>query len=588
MRTIFVFLIFVVLSYFYLYPGSQALLDGRTDTFMSDGTDATTLPYIYDVILKVWHDHPSRYFYGAIYSEVGDPERGIADWMPWNERWPVLFYSHFLPVEQLGTATIASLMVISAFCMYLLCVYLGWSRMISLGLGIAWGFCCYTRARAKVHGPFAGIYHVPLIFLGLLLVVRGKSKRSLLAAAMSLLLAGTVAHYYLLTCIFLSPLFILFVLIQPEFRSDWKRISSRFCIALVPLLVFLAFNFQFALPSDARLTGQQSMASVPLPAGQIDPFLYVYYARAIDFLGGDISLQMNGLEWNPLRKMVNETILSNLDRSNPHERTNGIRWSILILGICALVALMRGRYAHRKDIQNNVIFFLIFGLFTFWQASGVNFPTSDFNPSYWLYMLCTKIRVASRAGINVHFALLMLAGYFLSTDFKWRKFFVLPGVFALIMVLDYPPVQTEPMAPIYPVYSALTRDKGPCGTGMAFPYFNGYVAALDLYQFEQRMRGSDCTSLNQMFNIDRVKWLNQRFPPNNEFLGHISENRQANDLLEKMVNCVPLNWIVFHAATPRPWAEGFCQRLGWQLNPDMSCVSPQKGRPLVKLPDECP
>jgi hypothetical protein len=160
-------LLTLVLTYFYLAPGFEALLEGRRDRVMSDGTDGASLPGAYDALIQTWRTYPSRMFYGSVYMERLDPEKGSAYTAPWNERWLVVLSSYFVPVEQLSTALVIWLMLINVFCMYQLGRYLQWPLAIRYGLSIAWAFCCYTRARAKVHMALAGIYHLPLIFLGL-------------------------------------------------------------------------------------------------------------------------------------------------------------------------------------------------------------------------------------------------------------------------------------------------------------------------------------------------------------------------------------------------------------------------------------
>ena len=162
-----VLLLFIALTYVYLNPGGRAMLDGRTDIALGDGTDSAPMPYYYDLLLQTWKNHPSRLFYGSVYFESIDPEHGTPMWHPWNERWLVILSSKFIPLEQLTTAYLFWLFVLNGFFMFLLGRYLGWPWPISLGIGIAWAFNCFTRARAKVHLALAGIYHLPLIFLRL-------------------------------------------------------------------------------------------------------------------------------------------------------------------------------------------------------------------------------------------------------------------------------------------------------------------------------------------------------------------------------------------------------------------------------------
>jgi len=586
------FVLLVLLAYAYLYPGSQALIDQRTDTVMSDDTDPATLPYQYGNLIKVWEEHPSRLFLGTVYYEGHDPEFGMAYWMPWCERWIVLFWSNFFPVEQLSTALIFTLMLLNGLCMYGLARYLDWNISVSSGLALAWAFCAYTRARAKVHGAMVGIYHLPLLFLGLFLVTRGKGRKSLLGAAACFLGAVTAATYYIMNSLFLAPFFLLFLVFQPEARQNPKRVSARLAVALLPAMLFLAFNYFKTIPSDARMSTAQSYPQGgEIADGSTHPYLYYYAAHPIDYLGGDISLHNIPDDPSPARQWINEKIIDSIrgTPSNTHERTNGIRWSLLIIAAAALVFLALGRFKDDKITKNNLIFFTLFALFTFWLSLSPDVPFKSMGPSLWLQSLVHQMRVPSRAGINVNFAVLMIVGFFLAGKIRWRKLVYLPGVFPLLMVAGYPPlVQNMPMAPIRPPYTELLRDKGECGAGMYFPFVSFYQAGNIEYILLQRMRGSDCKILNAMMNVNRVKFLLQRFPPAYDYLRQLDHDQtRTAETLERYARCVPLTWLIFDGATPQQWREDLCHRLGWTLYPDLTCVSPNKGQPLQRYPDDC-
>ncbi|MGZ3722558.1 MAG: hypothetical protein ACXVA9_06490 [Bdellovibrionales bacterium] len=582
----------VLLAYAYLYPGSEALLDQRTDTVMSDDTDPATLPYQYGNLIKTWQEHPSRFFYGTVYYDGHDPEFGIGYWVSWSERWIVLATSYFFPVEQLSTAFIFILMILNALCMYGLARYLNWNRSIASGLAIAWAFCAYTRARAKVHGGLVGTYHLPLLFLGLFLVVRGKGKRSLIAAAACFLIAVTAAHYYIVNSLFLAPFFLLFVAMQPEARRNLKRMALRLTSAILPALLFLAFNFLNTIPSGTRMSVAQSFPQGgEIQTGVTHPFLFYFAAHPIDYLGGDISLNATTEDPSPLKQAINEKIYDSIREnpgSNAHERTNGIRWSIIILSLAAIIYLALGRFRGDPTTNNNLWFFALFALFTFWLSLSPDVPFTGMGPSLWLQSIFHQMRVPSRAGINVHFALLMITGFFLSSQIKWRKLLQYPGVFPLIMIAGYPPLaQNMPMASIRPAFTELQRENGACGAGLYFPYASFYQASNLEYVLLQRMRGSDCSILNALMAKPRVAFLTSKFPPSMDYLRQLPQDQMTPALLEKFARCVPLTWIIFDPAVPQDWREGICRRLGWQMNPSLSCISPNKGAPLQRFPDDC-
>lgn len=580
------FVVLVGLTFAYLYPGSLALVEGRTDLVMSDGTDPAALPYAYDQLQQVWKKNPANFFYGTVYSESGDPERGSAFWMPWNERWIALLASYIFPIEQVSTAFIFCLFLFNFGAMYALGRYLRWPWVVSAALAIAWAFNCYTRARAKVHGALVGTYHLPLIFLGLFLVARGKGKGSIAVAALCFLFAGTVAHYYLATCVFISPLFLAFLFLQPESRKQTKKILLRFVTAIVPLILFLGFNFVFSIPPGAKITDSESKNSEWIQ-GQEDPFLDIFYAHPIDYLAGDIALEQPISDINPLRKWVGENILSSLGRSNSHERTNGIRWSILILAGIAFYYLVSGKLKKDSQTKWTLAFLFVFALFCMWLSSSPDFPTYRSGASYWLYSVFYKLRVASRAGIMVHFSLLLIVGIFLASQAKQLRRLLVPGVLLSVMVLDYFPLQRIPTSPILPAYQSLNRSHGDCGPGMIFPYITAFYTPGLSYYFSQRLRGSDCVPLNSFTNIKRVQHMLNLFPPVPDFIQRLPSLPQVQTNIEKLAECVPLNWIAFDQSVPAGFASEICRKLNWDLNPDGTCIAKNRSRPLVNYPDKC-
>lgn len=580
----------LLLGYLYLYPALNPIFQGRVDTVMSDNTDPAALPYQYEEILDVWKENPSRFFYGAIYSESFDPEMGFAYWMAWSERWFVVLLSYFLPLEQISTGVVFSLMMLNVLCMYGLCRYLGWSRSVSYGLGIAWAFCAFTRARAKVHMSMAGIYHVPLIFLGLFLVVRGKSWRSAALAAGCFLLSVMTVHYFIVTSAFLSLFFLGFLFLQKEFWLNWKKSVIRLLVAVAPAVLFLGHNFINTIPSDVKMSADKSVPETgKMPDGRPHPFLYTYAAKPIDYLTGDLSLEFKPNDLNPIRYLVNQHVQENLREGNLHERTNGIRWVILFLGLGTLIFTVFKKSFRAQIDSRNIFFFGVFGFFAFWLSLSPDSPFDGWGPSGWLYSLVSQIRVTNRAGVFAHFSLLMIVGFFFASLYKskWKSWLLKPALFPALMVLDYPPlVQHMPMAPIAPAYSNLTAGSAVCGTGMYFPYISTWTDVA-FYHFLQKLRGTDCDFLNGAMDPAQIRWLSERFPPSIEFIRALDRLPAVRENLVKMAACVPLHWLVFDQSVPASFQAQACNDLGWILNPNMTCVDPKPHRTFEKWPDRC-
>jgi hypothetical protein len=580
----------LVLGYLYLYPGMNPIFNGDINSVMSDDTDPAALTYQYDQILKVWKENPSHFFYGAIYSDSLDPNQGFAYWMAWCERSLLVLLSYLLPLEQISTGLVFCLMLLNALSMFALSRYLGWRKSVSFGLGIAWAFCAFTRARAKVHMSMAGTYHIPLVFLGLYLVTRGKSWRSLVLAALCFLASVTTVHYFIVTTAFLTPFLILFLVLQPEFKSEWKRILPRLLGAAVPAIAFLLFNFLNPIPSGTKMGSQAAIPETgKMPDGRAHPFLYTYAAHPIDYLAGDLSLEFKPTDLNPLRGMINEHIQTTITEGNFHERTNGVRWSILVLSFFALGLLIFKKKTREQMEAREIWFFAIFGFFCFWLSLNPDTPFEGWGPSGWLYSMVSQIRVTNRAGVFAHFSLLMMTGFFLAsrTHYKWKDWLLKPLVFPALMILDYPPlVQNMPMAKIAPVYSHLKESNQICGTGMYFPYISAWTDVA-FYHFLQRLRGTDCASLNATSSPAQIQWMSNRFPPSAQFVNSLEQSPHVQNALQRMAECVPLHWIVFDPSVPESFRASTCSKLGWTMYPDLTCVDPKPHRAFEKWPDKC-
>ncbi len=597
MRFLFFSLSLVVLTYLYLYPGSDALFQRDTKTVMSDGTDPTSLPFAYDSIIQTWKTNPTRFFYGTVYVDRGNPEKGIAQWMPWSERWLVLFASNFFPLEQLSTALVFSLLIINGVCMSLLGRYLKWGPWVSSAIGIAWAFCPFTRARAQVHMAMAGTYHLPLIFLGLFLVVRGRSWSSAVLAALCFLLAATTVHYFIITAAFLVPFYILFIGLQPEIQSFWRAHWRRFLIRLgasvLPVVIFLGLNYSYPVPSDVKMSASESFpTSGAVASGQTHPFLIFYSAQPIDYLTGDLALD-HSFSANPAVENLSQYVQKNMTVGNNHERTNGIRWIFLFIAALSLLALITKKYSDQKTVGSNIIFFFLFGAFAFWLSMSPDVPLPGWGPSGWLHSLVSQIRVPSRAGIIVHFSVLMMVGFFLSARFtsprwKYKNYLLIPGLLPFLAIAEYLPLaQTPPMAHVRSIFPELQREQGPCGAGFFFPFVSAYMDDQSFYGFLQQMRGSDCQILNTMSTIPRLQNMTNRFPPSTNFINNLGGLNSLPNQIKSLSECVPLSWIVFSNDLPKSWTLNLCDYLGWKLHNNNLCLRPQKDLPLRKFPDEC-
>ena len=558
MKNLSVAIFFAVLSVCYLYPGFSPVFNGDTSQVMSDGTDAATLPYQYGVLLEAMRERPADLFFGAVPARHLNSPEGYPLWIPWSERAIVLFWSFFTPLEHLSTVYAGTIMLLNALCMYALGRLMGWSRAVALAMAIAWAFCPFTRGRAQVHVGFAGTYHIPLAMLSLFWATRGK----VLSAVFGFLAVAMAPHYFVITLVALSPLFLLATwAYRPWEKRGWLHLG----VAVLPMIALLAWCYLKPLPAQLLESG---LAGHP-PSGQTagsdaHEFLTRFAARPIDYLTGDIALGPEDI--NPARGTLSDWVYEDMGYSNPHERANGIRWFVCGLAILSLIFWQAER---RFKIA-----VLLLGAVAFWLSLG------GAGPAYWLYSLVSQIRVPSRAGIFVNFAAILLAGTFLR-GWNGRWLIVLP----MIAILELPPfLQGMRVFPVRPRLQSLSTES--CGTGMYYPYVAGNWGVLQSYYFQQEMRESRCGILNRVWPTEFSERMYQRMGLTTDRLNAINSGRDGvNEDLKHFAKCVPLSWIVFDPQTSAAARIGLCTELGWQMTEPRVCKGPNL--PLVRKPAEC-
>ena len=600
MKRIFAIVMLVLLTFAYLYPGSAALLTGADFEVMSDDTDIVPLPLSYGNYWRVFQEHPSRLFYGAVYVDHTDPDQGAPSWVSWSERWLALAVHPLVPIEQTSTALVCIYLILDALAMFALAKTLGWGDPLAYGAALAWTFSFYNLARAQVHPAFTGVFHIPLLFLSLLLVARAKTLGNLILPAVLLLLAATASHYYIITAAFLSPLLLVFFVLQPEVRARTWQSVLRLALATLPCVLFLGLNFAFPVPAEikAKLTSVIPETGAVPDGMAFHPFLTYYAARPVDYFTGP--LWPNSFDPNPLRAKLDFGVQSLIFRDgtfgNSHERTNGVRWVVWLLALTALVSVPSSLARRRltvpeKESARMIGYFALLAAAAFLLSLAPPQAFPRMSPAYWLNALVSQIRVPSRAGLYVGFSLIMIMGIWLNSSLalpRLRKILLLPAVLPLLILADFPPFVTRvQMAPVRPRIESLSVAHGGCGAGIYFPEIDNTQGVLDYYNFQQRMRGTDCQILNAISRPQHARWLESRFPPTERYVKQLPTDETSRIELLRLARCVPLGWIVFDSHVPAPWREGVCRDLGWQLNADLSCVAPDHSTPLQRFPDDC-
>ncbi len=571
---------YIIISFFYLYPGGLPLLAGSSSVVMGDGTDSITAPYQFDLLRYSATHAPSELFYGAHPTKLMNAPEGMAGWHSWYDKITATLTSLILPIEQVSTSVVWISFVIDALCFYILGGLLGWKKPISFAAGLCWAICAYTRARAKVHVGFVATYFLPLIFIALFLLKRNRSCKDLIMAMVAFFFSAMAAQYYIIMAAFCAPFILYYYLCDSSDLQMIRQRLQRLVISLIPAILLLLWTLLMPVPSDIKSAFPKTGET---QTGEIHPFLNRFGARAIDYVSGDIAIGLKDI--NPLRESINMYVAENLEGSNPHERTNGIRWSIWIFAFCGIYSILNKR--QEAVVSKNSLALLGFAIFAFVLSLQPDWFGYNIGPAVWLHKLVSQIRVTSRAGIFVHFSLIMIACSYINT-LKPKKWL---WVFPLLIFIELPPfLNPMPMYNMSPAYASLAQHKedGECGMGLYYPYVSGQWQLMEFYTFLNRMRGSRCAILNAAAINDRELKMINYFPLHPELMKLIVNNNFiTKQRLVDFAKCASLSWIVFDARVPVAWRSEVCSSLGWQMSEAEVCQSQPQNIVPQKFNDQC-
>ena len=559
-----------VLGYFYLAPNSGMALSGDTSHLLSEGGDASGVPFQYHAILNAARHHPSHLLFGTVYTDQVNAPEGIGLWIPWFERLNVLALSPFLSLEGLATGTVWTSMILNGLLIFLLGRRRGWPFPIGLALGICFAFNPYTRARSISHLAMVGLFYLPAAFLALDLLRTVRRKREWFAGSTLLLLAVSGAQYYVMVLVALAPFLLGYFL---RGQADKPRALGRLTLAALPAVLFLAWNLLAPLPFD--LDHRPSVQQTSLSPEWLD----IYGARAIDYFTGDVAF--GNLDWNPLRAALTQSVrLAGFNGSNNLERSNGIRWSLLLIFGVAVGALLVPSARKRLDpaCRSDVFYFSVLAVAAFFLSLRPE-VFGGYGPALWVQKILPHFRVPSRFGPVVHFAVLGVAGatltriWALKTDRNTRIAF---GVFLpLALFLEFPPLHPT-WADSAPAARTelILASTGTCGTGMYFPYLAvkpGTVEEFEFYKAFQTLKRTPCRMIG-MFSDGP---LNQRLHATLGTETFAASSVRGAQREVEFLRCSGSEWVVFRPLVPAELRARMCQELGWTMTATDSCRNPQ-------------
>jgi hypothetical protein len=572
----------VALAFFMLAPlSSDLFVRASTNQMVSDGTDPRGLLWGYQIILNTWHDHPSRMFYGAIYTEAMNAPSGHALWMPWCERILVPLLAPITNDTSMATAFGLIFLVSNSFAFFWMSRAFRWPTIVGYAGAVAYGLTPFTRGRVSVHMALTGIHYLPLVIGGLERLAsyqtattdgepdRKREWRTILVSMLAFFGVATSAHYYLIITVLLLPVLAVFFFVRA--RSDgwpaFRQRSRMLALAAVLPTTFLAFQFLVPLPSEFK----GKLGAFP-PA---DPKVQMQYlqdvgAHPVDYLVGDVKFGHEDII--PLRGKVTKWVREHMDGSHPHERANGIRWTILTCQIAALGY----RFARRKEKKLSIDghrtatgIWLFLGLYAFlFSLSPRGFVVygEEYAPSLAANFLLPNFRVPCRFGPVVNFAAIAIVADFL-TELQQRRWgkrrwigVVLAPLVAFLVVIEFLPRHKMISSYVRPPIQVSQPD-GSCGPGVFLPFSNW-----DYWAFEET-RGTKCTLLNPTSEASAAQLEGM--------IGGTDFARPGQkDALLAFIRCAGLEWVSFRGNVPAPIREAVCSELGWIKGDALSCRAP--------------
>ncbi|WP_394823993.1 hypothetical protein [Pendulispora albinea] len=579
-------LVIVAIGYVYLAPASHDLFDPRSDRMIGDDTDLIGLSWQYRVIVDTLLHAPSRLLYGAIYTENVNAPLGAPLWMPWIERILVPILTPITNDANLPTAVAWALMAINGASAYVFGRIVKWPRLVCLAAGICFAYNNFTRARANVHTALIGAFGIALIFIALELLSNRdfmtpeRKRRSMTWASLALLAACFSAHYYLIIFIVLSPFFFLYFLLRGRSsRLPLLRSLGRLVVCSLPAVVFLGWNFMMPVPSEYK-----SSMGAPEIRPENASYLRGFGSHPIDYLGFDVKLGSN--DWLKPRVKFSEAIQKDLAGSNLHERSNGIRWSLLAVLAAATVAYVWPKLPRASERRSNQLrgLFLLLAIACFLfslSPQGLKSFDEELGPSLFIFKLIPVFRVPSRFGILAQFSVIVVAGEFLASSMRrWTpRRPMLNGAVGLLCVagavIDYAPLNPVMTAGFAPIRQELVPPSGECGMGISLPY------TIYAYWLYQQTRGTNCRLMIPSSDM-RSEAALQTFNGQRQW-GPAKAKEFAS-----FARCTGMDWVVFTSEIGVPAREAICKDLGWTFVAADECrspgIAPRKKRVLECVP----
>jgi hypothetical protein len=332
-------------------------------------------------------------------------------------------------------------------------------------------------------------------------------------------------------------------------------------------------RFMPASPSDARrFAAAEHDATVA--SKQADDYLHWYGAHADHYLAGDVKFgDRDVIAW---RSAITRSILEK--PNNPHEQTNGIRWSILACtaGLLGVLTLRRLRRRLTREERGMAVVALVLGGVAFlvsFSPQGLRHYDTELGPSLLFAKLLPQFRVSNRAGVVVHFSALLCTGILLGALARGiapRGRGAFGGALLVLVIAEYLPLHPVVVTELPPAYTELEPSRGTCGAGVIVPYASWDGAEGVYYRALTAMRGTSCTLLHGSYQTKQDRAQREAF-------SKMTFTPHDVDRAVGFARCTRASWALFTSEAPEEFRRSYCKDLGWTFVRADACRSPGPG-----------
>jgi hypothetical protein len=442
--------------------------------------------------------------------------------------------------------------VLGGYGTYLLVNYLTGNKTASLIAGIVFAFSPFHYAHALGHMGTTTIQWIPFCALYLMKMMREKSlKNALYAAIFFILVAMSDLQIIVYMGLFVSLLFIYLILSELKLNKSFNTFFEGI-LSLKPLLIkYLLFSIISLIGVLPFTIGTIKTALSDNNFLQLSVSENIYYSA--DLVGFFVPSALHSLFGSWLSVNVYKFFTGNIA-----ENTTFIGYTVLILSLYAIVTLRKDKIVKLWGIS--AVFFILISMGPILHIMGET-QFTVFNTTlplpyilvYYIVPFASNSRTVSRFDVIAVLSFAVLVGYGISEinkkiDSKQRKYLFSLVISSLIIFefLSVPVVTSFADEPVF--YKQISHDTEKYAL-LEIPATTNYIAGLKS-EYYQTIHGKP-TVEGQVARVPADAW---DFQKNTPLIRQLTFNDSSNDILnqnvseigESVLNYYNIRYVILH------------------------------------------